>query len=136
MNQRYSNYILRKLRVCNDLEIADVSRDAEFQDMEPEEVLDAVLQYEGIIGYTSTILRWIAEIYKVKLDLNGNEQSRQDFVQGLGNILRAQDREDRIVAMRLDENDCVAVLFQDGSVRATALGDKANILSDREDPLF
>ena len=110
MNQNYSNYILRKLRACNDLEIADTSRDAEFQEMEPEEVLDAVMQYEGIIGYTATILRWIAEIYKVKLDTNASEQSRQDFVQGLGNILRAQD----------------------GSVRATALGDKANILSGIE----
>ena len=131
MNQNYSNFILRKLRAYNDMELSDTSRDEEFQQMEPEEVLENVLIYEGIVGYKSTVLRWITEIFKVKLDPDGAEQSREDFVQGLGNILRAQDRTDKILAMRVDENNNIIVYFRDGSVRTTGLTDKSNILSGR-----
>lgn len=131
MNQNYSNFILRKLRAYNDMELSDTSRDEEFQQMEPEEVLENVLIYEGIVGYKSTVLRWITEIFKIKLDPDGAEQSREDFVQGLGNILRAQDRTDKILAMRVDENNNIIVYFRDGGVRTTGLTDKSNILSGR-----
>lgn len=136
MNNNYPNYILKKIRQYHDLEENDTSRDEEFQNLDPEEAFDYVLQYTGIIGYKYTILRWIEEIFKVKLSVGGNKQSRQDFVQGLGNIFRAQDRDDEVVAMRMDENNTVIVYFADGTHRTSNLGDKVCIVSDRNKELF
>lgn len=136
MNQNYPNYILKKIRQFNDLDASDTSRDAEFQELEPEEAFDQVLQFDGIIGYRYTILRWVAEIFKVKLDIEGNTQSKEDFVQGLGNIFRAQDREDEVIAMRMNDEGNVTVFFRDGTSRQTSLSDKVNLVADAETRVF
>lgn len=68
MNQNYNEAVLKSLRNIEDLDINDTSRDEEFQNMDPREVLDIILRYEGIIGYTSWILELIKNIYKVELD--------------------------------------------------------------------
>ena len=39
----------------------------EIESLSEGEVLDALLEYEGIIGYTDQILTWICEIYNVEL---------------------------------------------------------------------
>lgn len=67
MNHGYPEYIMKKLRVFNYLDEDDTSRDEEFQHMNPGEVFDQVLKYDGIIGYRYTILRWISDIFKVNL---------------------------------------------------------------------
>lgn len=90
MNQNYPEYILKKLRVSNYLEEDDTSRDEEFQELPPEEAFDQVMKFDGIIGYRYTMLRWIQDIFKVKLDPTGAEQSNEEFTQGLNNIRRAQ----------------------------------------------
>jgi hypothetical protein len=136
MNQNYPNYILKKIRQFNGLTAKDTSRDAEFQELAPEEAFDQVLQFDGIIGYRYTILRWIAEIFKVKLDVEGDTQSKEDFVQGLGNIFRAQDRDDQVVAMRMDDAGNVTVFYANGSTRSTSLGDKVGIMADAEEKVF
>lgn len=92
MNQNYPEYIIKKLRIFNGLEEEDTSRDAQFQELLPEEVFDQVMKFDGIIGYRYTMLRWIQDIFRVKLDPNGDEQSEMDFVKGLGNILRTRNR--------------------------------------------
>lgn len=91
MNQNYPEYILKKLRIFNNLEEEDTSRDQEFQELDPEEVLDQVMKFDGIIGYRYTMLRWIADIFKVRLDPNLQDtQSKEDFTQGMLNLVRAQ----------------------------------------------
>lgn len=136
MNQNYPEYILKKIRDYNDLELTDTSRDAEFQQIEPEEAFDLILRQEGIIGYRYTILRWIADIFKVKLDIEGKEQSKEAFVHGLGNIFRAQNRDDEVTAMRMDGEGNVIVFFKDGSSRSTSLGDKVGIISQADVKIF
>lgn len=102
MNQNYPEYIMKKVREFNYLNEEDTSRDEEFQSMSPEEVFDQVLKYDGIIGYRYTILRWIADIFKVKLDILGDDQSRKDFTQGLRNIFRAQDMDYEVAKQMAD----------------------------------
>lgn len=132
MNQNYPEYIIRKLREFNGLDEEDLSRDEEFQQLPPEEVLDQVLSFEGIIGYSYGILHWIQSIFKVKLHPLGDNQSRQDFVQGLGNIFRGQDHMDEVVAMRMDEHDMVTVFFEGGGTHHAncAMDSKRAIISD------
>lgn len=131
MNQNYPEYIIKKLRVFNYLEEDDTSRDAEFQTMTPEEVFGQVMQFDGIIGYQNTMLRWVQDIFKVKLSpyLGGDHQSKEEFVHGLGNLFRAQERADEVVAMRMVD-DVVTVYFKDGTTRETDLGSKAKIVAD------
>ena len=96
MNHNYPEYILKKLREFDGLDEENDSNDAEFQAMSPQEVFDIVLRYEGICGYGFTILSLIEDIFKVKLMVNYEEQSRRDFVQGLLNIFTAQHLNDAI----------------------------------------
>lgn len=124
MNQNYPKYILNRLKDRKDMDYDDVSRDEEFQNMSPREVLDEILEWEGIYGYTSMILTLIEDIYKVKLDQNCYRFSRQNFVQGLGNIFAAQDNMAGVTAMRMDDDDQVTVFFQGGGThRANCAAD-------------
>ena len=89
MNHNYPEHILKILREAEGIE--DKTRDHLLQDMYPEAVLEAVLQHEGIIGYVYDILEWIADIFKVKLRVDGEHQHIDDLKQGLSNILEAQN---------------------------------------------
>lgn len=131
MNQNYNEAVLKSLRNIEDMDINDTSRDEEFQNLDPRQVFDTILRYEGIIGYTSWILELIKNIYKVQLD-GGPSISRQDFVQGLGNMFATQDQMAGITAMRMDEDDQVTIFFQGGSTRHAncAMDSKRAILWD------
>lgn len=131
MNQNYNESVLKSLRDIEDLDINDTSRDEEFQELEPREVFDKILRYEGFIGYTSWILMLIQEVYKVQLE-TGPEISRQDFVQGLGNIFAAQYRMDGVKAMRMDDRDQVTVYFEGGGTHHAncAMDSKVGIMYD------
>lgn len=131
MNQNYNEAVLKSLRNIEDMDINDTSRDEEFQYMTPREVLDTILRYEGIIGYTSWILELIKNIYKVQLD-EGPSISRQDFVQGLGNFFATQDQMAGITAMRMDENDQVTIFYKGGSTKQAncAMDSKRAIIWD------
>ena len=132
MNQNYPENIIQRLKDRNDMYYDDTSRDEEFQNMSPKEVLEELLEREGICGYTSFILTLIEDIYKVKLDQNCYSFSRQNFVHGLGNIFAAQDEMDGVEAMRMDENDQVTVYFRGGGTHHAncAMDSKRAIISD------
>ena len=127
MNQNYSEYILRKLASSDAYERTY----DELQELSPEEALDMILRYEGIFGYTTFILNWIQDLYKVKLSRYGLDQSRQDFVQGLGNIFAAEEI-GGVTAMRMDEDDIVTLFFEDGGTHHAncAMDSKRAIISD------
>lgn len=116
MNQNYPEHIMATIREWNGMERDDTSRDEEFQQESPETVFGIIAEYEGIVGYTNTVLGWIAEIFKVKLSRYGEQQTAEEFVQGMKNILYATDDTPRPLAMRVDENDKVYVLFEGGYV--------------------
>ena len=124
MNNNYPEHILRVLRERNDLEEDDTSRDEELQMLTPEEALNECLEWEGIDGYTSWILNVIRDTFKVKLVKDFQDMSKQDFVQGLGNIFAAQDYMDDIVAMQMDDKEQVTVYFRGGGTK------KANFAMD------
>ena len=114
MNQNYPEHIMAVLREYHGMERDDTSRDEEWSQLTPEDAFGIMLSYEGIYGYCSTIIEWIEDIYKVKLNSNCQRFSKQDFIQGLGNIFAAQDNMAEITAMRMDENDQVTVFFRGG----------------------
>ena len=65
---KYLENIMRMVRGSLGLEPDDTSRDGEIERMSNREVLDRVCNWEGLIGYSSTILGWINQIYGVDLD--------------------------------------------------------------------
>jgi len=64
----YPDYIMEKVRQHLDLEPYDTSRDSEINDMSRNEIFRRCLEWEGIIGYDSTIKYWIKDIYGVTLE--------------------------------------------------------------------
>ena len=65
---KYEEYIYKMLRQWAGLDEEDKSKDEEFDKMSSYEVLDALLEYEGIIGYTSRIKDWVEDSYHIKLE--------------------------------------------------------------------
>ena len=124
MNHNYPNYVLKVLRQRFGKSEDDTSMDEYFQTISPDEVFNEILEWEGFLGYTHRILSWIQDIYKVRLNNQLHEQSRQEFVQGLGNIFAAQDYMDDIVAMQMDNKEQVTVYFRGGGTK------KANCAMD------
>jgi len=64
----YPNYIMEKVRQRLGLESYDTSRDEEINLLPRNNVLDACLEWEGIIGYGYTIRDWIKDVYGVTLE--------------------------------------------------------------------
>lgn len=124
MNHNYPEHIMETLRQRIGLEEDDKSQDEELQMLTPQEALSECLELEGIHGYTSWILNVIRDTFKVKLVNDFEDMSKQDFVQGLGNIFAAQDRMGDIVAMQMDEKEQVTVYFRGGGTH------KANCAMD------
>lgn len=124
MNHNYPEHIMETLRKRIGLEDDDKSRDEELQMLTPQEALSECLEWEGIHGYTSWILNVIRDTFKVKLVRDFQDMSKQDFVQGLGNIFAAQNQMQDIVAMRMDDKEQVTVYFRGGGTH------KANCAMD------
>lgn len=128
-NYKYPEYILKMVRQHQGLDDNDCSKDEEFQSASPEWVFDAVLEWNGLIHMDYKIHSWIEGVYGIALcpdDLAPNDQSREDFVRGLGNLFRAFPRVDscEVVTMEMDENEIVHVLFKSGYTK------KANVAMD------
>lgn len=58
--------IVISLRQALGLQFDDDSRDKEIKSFSKGEALDVLLQYEGILGYTSRILQWIESFDQLK----------------------------------------------------------------------
>lgn len=63
METKYPAYIMKRLRQNLGLEPDDTSGDKEIDIMSPGEVVDRVLEWEGIIGYSSLITDLIFDVY-------------------------------------------------------------------------
>lgn len=68
MSTKYPNVIMDFVRQRLGLEEGDTLKDGEINAMSQNEVFDACLVWEGIIGYGPTFRRWIKNIYNVDLD--------------------------------------------------------------------
>lgn len=64
----YPEYILKKLRQREGLEPNDTSMDDMLNGLSPEIVFKEVCDWEGMIGYSSSILGWIEDIYGIDLN--------------------------------------------------------------------
>ena len=60
---RYSSQVMERVRQRLGLEEGDKSRDAEIEAMSQYYVLDHCLCWEGIIGYTQTIIDMVGDVY-------------------------------------------------------------------------
>ena len=131
MYQNYPEHIINRRKDREDMEYEDKSKDEYFQNLPPIIVLRELLAWEGICGYTNMILELIKDIYKVQLKQDYDELSKDDFVQGLGNIFAAQGIDD-VSAMRMDDHEQVTVYFVGGGTKeANCTGDsKSAIISD------
>ena len=67
MSKQYSEYIMKKVRQRHGLDEDDKSRDEYFFTLSEDEIFDAVLSWEGLVGFTHTIKDWVEEIYEVEL---------------------------------------------------------------------
>lgn len=65
---KYPENIMRMVRGNLDLELDDTSRDGEIEVMSKQEVFDRVCNWDGLIGYSTTIKSWINQIYGIILD--------------------------------------------------------------------
>lgn len=64
----YSDPVMWNMRQRFGLECDDKSKDDEIMSMSKREVLTHCLEWEGIIGYTNKILKFINSIYGVELE--------------------------------------------------------------------
>lgn len=69
---KYPENIMRMVRGNLDLELDDKSRDGEIVAMSKQEVLNRVCNWDGLIDYGDTIIKWINQIYGI--DLNKMEE--------------------------------------------------------------
>lgn len=60
---KYPENIMRMVRRNLDLELDDKSRDGEIEAMSKQEVLNRVCNWDGLIDYGDTIIKWINQIY-------------------------------------------------------------------------
>ena len=65
---KYSENVMECVRQRFGLEKYDDSRDEEINQLSPDEVFDHVCNWNGLLGYATTIKTWIGGIYKVKFD--------------------------------------------------------------------
>lgn len=65
---KYPEYIMQDLRQRRGLEPDDTSEDKDINTLSPNEAFYEVCQWDGLLGYDSTIKNWIKDIYKVDLD--------------------------------------------------------------------
>lgn len=63
----YSHSVMGYVRQNLDLEANDDSKDMEIAQMSRNEVFDCVLEWNGFIGYGSTVRDWVEGVYGVKL---------------------------------------------------------------------
>ena len=68
LEDRYGKQIAGYLRQRRELEEDDPSQDDDIMLMSKSEVLDEVCNWDGLINYSSTIKRWINNIYNIDLD--------------------------------------------------------------------
>lgn len=64
---KYPENIMRMVRGNLDLELDDKSRDGEIVAMSKREVLNRVCNWDGLIDYGDTIIKWINQIYGIDL---------------------------------------------------------------------
>ena len=65
---KYPENIMRKVRGNLDLELDDTSRDGEIEGMSKQEVFNRVCNWDGLINYGDTIIKWINQIYGIDLN--------------------------------------------------------------------
>jgi hypothetical protein len=64
---KYPERIMRDVRKNLGLDEMDSSEDLEIYKMDRKDVLNAVCTWNNLPGYGSTIIRWVEEIYQIKL---------------------------------------------------------------------
>lgn len=65
---KYPESIMECVRQRWGLEKYDDSKDDEINQLSPDEVLEHVCNWNGLLGYATTIKSWIGDIYKIDLD--------------------------------------------------------------------
>lgn len=66
-SKTYPEEIMKILRQRRNLDENDKSHDEDILKQSPQKVFDSCLQWEGIIGYTNQIYKWIKDIWGVDL---------------------------------------------------------------------
>lgn len=66
-SNKYSESIMECVRQRWGLEKYDDSKDDEINQLLPDEVFEHVCNWNGLLGYATTIKSWIEDIYKIDL---------------------------------------------------------------------
>lgn len=114
MNQNYPEYVMEALRESENLQYNDTSMDEELSRLSPYSAFLALLESEGIYGYAHSILSWIEDTFKVRLETNyAHSQSTEDFVQGMANIAKAYGSSNEFILMKLNDNGKENIYFKE-----------------------
>ena len=65
---KYFDSIMEDVRQNLGLEADDTSKDDEISEMSRDEILDRVCEWNGLIGYGSTVREWVENIWVNDLD--------------------------------------------------------------------
>lgn len=65
---KYYNTLLNMWKEIEGISKNDDSRNNEFNVLSKNELLELLLNNEGIYGYTEKLLDWISEIYEIEFD--------------------------------------------------------------------
>ena len=68
IENKFPDNIMRRCRERLGLESDDTSRDKEINIYSPREAFEACCEWEGLIGYTYLLLRWIQDCYGIDLE--------------------------------------------------------------------
>lgn len=129
-NYDYPEEILQVLRERNGLDEDDDSRDEEWNTLSPNEVFEECLEWEGIIGYSYTILELISNIFHIDLmrdatlDSKTELEWKRDFVRGFGQFI-AHFRPYHtcgVEAMDMDANEIVTITYHGGGTHTANVG--------------
>lgn len=73
------SYIMENLRERRNLEYDDATEDEDILTMSGSEFLDELLNWEGIMGYTNTIMEYIEMAFGIDLnDIDAPKRMRED----------------------------------------------------------
>lgn len=80
MENKYPEYIMKKVRQMMNLDENDTSKDKEINSLFKQEVFERVLNWEGIIGYSHSLNSWIQDIFGIDLRIEEIEHQSPSHV--------------------------------------------------------
>jgi hypothetical protein len=104
---KYPDYIMRQVRLNLGLDYTDTSEDAIIAGMGQKEILDRCLKWNGLVGYTESLIEVVSDVYGVSLEEGDTENNTSEFDPFLLRVIGKN-----IIENALDPEVDAATLYQ------------------------